>query len=349
MKRIATVAAVLVSILSAGQQGLEQELKTRSENEGLALVQAQSNWLNLLQFGDHLELTAQPGDHPISDGYMTSMRNPRDFSTAWFSSDGKVVAWNIYRIMSEQFKPCPYPVIVEMLDSGKSWQLPGNLINVPAISVSPDGNGLAFDGTFRPAATGAAQTTGLHYFESKTNTIRLILPLSEGHSRVNSISFAPDGSRFAYGYQNRIYIYDVVSATSRIVAPGDHVTWSPNGRWITFRSMKGQAETLNASTFQPVELIRHWRILDRVVWSPDSRYVAVTEEVGMIENLLHWRNPIFGPEQKMIVERIEDHASAIVYLSPFEGFSVSGFYWVADYRSFMQAASRFPVVEACGH
>jgi hypothetical protein len=75
----------------------------------------------------------------------------------------------------------------------------------------------------------------------------------------------------------------------------------------------------------------------------------VAEPLGPISNLLHGRNPILGPTAQMLVERIDDHATTVVYLFQPEGFWDGGFYWIPDYRAFMRAASNAPVITACDH
>jgi hypothetical protein len=177
--------------------------------------------------------------------------------------------------------------------------------------------------------------------------MRLILPLLEDANRVTSISFSPNGEKFVYDYKNRIYVYNVGGETSHEVGAGASPTWSPDGKWIAFRSEDGEAVTLDSATYQTKAVIGRRQIRTSVHWSPDSRYIMVAEPLGPISNLLHGRNPIFGPTAQMVVERIDDHATAVVYLLQSEGFWDGGFYWIPDYRAFMRTASNAPVSKAC--
>lgn len=322
------------------QGDLLQELKRRREQEGLALIRIQSNWMYTLSF----------------DGQVQDVPNPREISNAWFSGDGRTVVWDIHRWPGKEFSACPAPVTVEMLDEPGSRQLPGNVVNVQAMAVSSDGKHVAFDGTYRSQATGflampknhVRSIVGLQYVDLTTNTMKLVLPLS-GPDRVTSISFSPDGTQFVYDYKSRIYIYNTSSGSSRPLAAGQSPTWSPNGKWIALRLENGDAVTLDAATFETTALIGRRKIQTSVLWSPDSQYVAFAEPLGLISNVLHGRNPLSGAPAQMVVERIEDHATAVIYLFQFEGIDDRGFYWIPDYRAFMPTASNFPALKACDH
>jgi WD40 repeat protein len=318
---------------------LLQELKHRSQVEGVALVQAQTNFLELLSFDDELQ----------------GLPNPRGASKAWFSGDGKAVAWTIYTMRDDRLAACPFPVIVEVLGQSERWQLPGNVVSVRAMAVSSSGKQVAFDGTYRPVGAvdptprnSSRWITGLQYIDSTSNTVRLILPLPEGQDGVTSISFSPDGTQFVYDYHDRIFVYNTSSGSSRSVATGASPTWSPNGRWIAFRSANGEATTLNASTFETEALIGNRKIQSSVHWSPDSRYIMVAEPLGLVSSVIKRKAPFFPPTAQMVVERIEDHATDIVFLFDPDGIDDDrGFYWIPDHRAFMRAASTFPTIKPC--
>jgi hypothetical protein len=321
---------------------LLEELKHRSLVEGLALIQVQSNFLELLSFGDELQ----------------GLPNPRYASRAWFSGDGRAVAWNIFTRRDDRFAACPYPVIVEAPNASERWQLPGNMVNVRAMAVSSDGKQVAFAGTFgADRAKGAVVptprsnsrwATGLQYIDSTSNTVRLILQLPEDQEGVTSISFSPDGTEFVYDHNDRIFVYNVSSGASRAVAAGASPTWSPNGKWIAFRSTNGEATTLNASTFETEALIGKRKIQAGVHWSPDSRYVMFAEPLGLVSSLMKRQADFLPPTAQMVIERIEDHTTDIVFLFDPDGVDDDrGFYWIPDHRAFMRSASIFPAIEPC--
>jgi Tol biopolymer transport system component len=307
---------------------LARELKVKHRDEGLALVRIHSDWIYLLSL----------------DGHIQSQRNPRDISTAWISTDARAVAWAIFRLKENEFPACPDPVIVEMLGSSEKWQLPGNMVNVAAMAVSADGKRVAFDGTYKPKGTGFTASTakersrwikGLQYIDSQTNDMTTILPLSDDEGRVTSINFSPDGDQFIYDYRNTIYLFDTRSRSSRSISEGASPTWSPNGKWIGFRSRNDELMTLDAKTFQRKALVGHRKTRTPVLWSPDSRYVAFAEPLDP------------GYSSQMVVERIEDQATAVVYRFESDGISNLGFYWITNYSTFLRRVSELPAIKAC--
>jgi hypothetical protein len=322
------VGACSLSFVWAGQNDdLAHELKVRSRDEGLALVRIQSDWIYVLSL----------------DGQIHSQRNPRDISTAWFSTDARAVAWAIFRLPGNEFSACPQPVIVEMLDRTARWQLPGNIVNVGAMAVSGDGKRVAFDGIYKPEGSGFRATSqnrsrwlkGLQYIDSQANEMRMILSTPDEEDRPTSISFSPDGRQLVYDNRNRIFLYDIKSRSSRSVAEGASPTWSPNGKWIAFRSKDDELVTVDAKTFETKALLRRREIRDTVRWSPDSRYVALTEPSG------------FGHSAQMVVERIDDHATAVIYVFESDGISDRGFYWITNYDNLSRIVSAMPTIKPC--
>lgn len=316
------------------ETNLENELRVQS-NQGLALIKIRSNWLYLLS----------PG------GALQSIANPRDFSNAWLSSDGKTIAWHVHNWPKRELTACPSPIIVETGAATESWQIPGNEINVWELAVSSDGRKVIFDGTYQPRGTLKAQnrnlwTTGLHYIDSKTSSPKLILPLSDA-DKVTSISLSPDNGRFVYDHDGRIFVSDVSSPSQRQIATGTSPTWSPDGKWITYKADNGQLVTLDATTYEQRNLFGQKEIEGSVRWSPDSEFIMFAEPLGPVSNLIHGRNPLLGPRAQMVIESVRDRSTVAVHFFEAEGIDDRGFYWVPDYRAFMRSASERPVIKAC--
>ena len=213
-------------------------------------------------------------------------------------------------------------MIIEAPYGTEKWHLSGSVINAIA-GVSPDGESLAFWGTYKPPGSGILNTqenrakwvTGLQY-ASRQTPVNLVFggpTPSFGTERdrgypVSSISWSPDGHAFTYDYQGKVYIYKVPTKTSVQIAYGSEPEWSPNGRWITFRSPESIASAIDPISRQTRDLFGHRKILSGVHWSPDSRYVLLSEQFSFLSNLLHFRNPFLTGV--MLVIRLEDGASA---------------------------------------
>ena len=318
---------------------LLRELKRRSVDEGLALVQIRGEPMMVLQPAG--ELNTEP--------------NPRGRAWAWLSNGGAAVAWNIEYWLAKRPWPCETLLIVETPASNDSWRLPGVVIDRVA-GVSPNGKSVAFFGTYKPPGSGSLNTaknqmkwiTGLMY-ASNDAVVNVVFqsPTQIQHPEydVASISWSPDNRAFAYDYQGSVHIYDVLSKTSRVIASGSNPDWSPDGRWIAFRSPEGLASAINPITLRVRDLFGHREILWGVHWSPDSRYVMLTEQVGLFSSLLHFRGLFV--KGVMLFLRIGDGASVPIEWVFDPGIDDRGFYWVTGYRNFLRRAAVKPLVKGC--
>jgi WD40-like Beta Propeller Repeat len=313
-----------------------EELRGRSSKEGLALI---ARDFEVIPFDQ------APFRPPIS---VLDSRT----RTAWSSYSG-AIAWYVYGIDRRTLRMCPMQIIVEPSDGNMTWQVKGNVSNVTAVGVSADGKRVAFDGTFRPAATHTSKSvgddtrsvTGLQLADAATGTVSLLSgawqfkPDGGVIDRVGSISWAPSGMAFVYDFQEHIFIYDIETGLSRAIAGGSSAEWSPDGRRIAFHTKKDEASLIDISSLKIETIQSGGRILDSVHWSPDSRYLAFGEAVGFWSNVLHGRFPILGPTGQIVVYRIADKSSVPAFWFGFKGGPNGGFFWVKDYRSFLKNAA----------
>jgi dipeptidyl aminopeptidase/acylaminoacyl peptidase len=239
-----------------------------------------------------------------------------------------------------------------------NWKLPGDVINLTA-GVSPDGKLVAFFGTYKPPGSGMLNTidnrskwvTGLMYSSRGGTGVNVVFTdptpafAEPAEFPVRSISWSPDGRAFAYDYHGKIYIFDIVAKTSRVIASGSSPDWSPDGHWIAFRSAEGVAYAVDPVTQRGRDLFGNRRILAGVHWSPDSRYVLLSERLGFVSNLLHFRDPFLMGV--MLVMRVSDGDSVPVGWIGLESPDDRGFDWVSDYRSFLEGAAVKPIVQGC--
>jgi hypothetical protein len=317
-------------------EDLQQELQRRASSEGLGLIRATGSPIFLYSFG---------GEHPTE-------KNPRDISTGSIAQGGAAVVWSLHYIG----RRCGSPMLIEVPAGIEKWRVPGDVINAVA-GVSPNGESVAFWGTYKPPGSGELNTAqnrssirGLHY-ASKSGGVTTIIQRPLPASRqledypVSSISWSPNGRAFVYDDRGEVFIYEVAAKRSRQVASGSAPEWSADGKWISFRSSNGYASAIDSVSLAPRDLFGPRKIRYGVHWSPDSRYVMLSEPVGFLSNLLHWRDILIDGE--MIVLRIDDGAAAHVEWEYDLGIDDHGFYWVSNYRVFLKAASIRPSISNC--
>jgi hypothetical protein len=332
-------AALSIALPQSANIELAEELRQRGLAEGLALASTIA--------GNHWEIV------PLS-GEPRTIDNPRGLSGAWFDGSGRTVAWNIGSWPGEAFAECPSPVIVEASDGTQLWQLPGNVINSAAIAVSADGQRVAFDGTFKPIGTGFLNTTrnqqrwvtGLQLADRATNSVSLILPLKDSFDgttpeHIGWISWSPDGNRFVYEFRDEIYVYDVLQKTKTALATGSNPVWSPDGKWIGFRSPTREAQIINPRTKESRTLIAGHKLQWGIHWSPDWAYVMFAEPRA------GWA-PLRSASTQLVVYRLRDGASTPVYEFGYtELGSDGGFFWVKDIQRFLKDAAVPPKIQPC--
>jgi WD40 repeat protein len=340
MSAAVCIFAVSLSALVCGllqNTGLREELAQQSAAEGLALICVRNSGIDIHSF-----------DLPYRED-----RSPRSDSVAWFSGDGRFVAWEFNGLAyHKSLWGGPSPLIVEAIDGSESWQLSGRLLSVSALGISTDGKRIAFFGTHRPSSLttdgDSAQwinglgygITGLQYADGDTQIVTPIRKLTQQPSDVSSISWSPDGRAFVYDSQGRIYIYTPATQSQRFIAEGSAPTWSPKGSRLAFRSTEDNAVIFDLEKNETKVLLSGDKIESGVHWSPDARYVMVTERRNGATSFL--LNPFEGRTLKMVIYRIEDGASVSFDTLSAPGSNDAGYYWVKDYRAVIKRAAVAP-------
>jgi hypothetical protein len=85
--------------------------------------------------------------------------------------------------------------------------------------------------------------------------------------------FSGSGTELVYQEDGRITVYSISERVSRTVGLGVDPSWSPDGRFIAFRSADGYFHLVNSKGQNDRRLVRAEGIIGRLVWDPSSRYV----------------------------------------------------------------------------
>jgi dipeptidyl aminopeptidase/acylaminoacyl peptidase len=161
------------------------------------------------------------------------------------------------------------------------WRHPSRGRNVTSLALSSDGARLAVavaaSGPNRWAepgwsllvveASGQEQEFGSFSYNSRPEE-----PVT--------LTWDPDERLIAFNDKGSIRILDTKSAESRVAGSGLDPTWSPDGRWIAYRTADRRIALLDLQSGQPRARPLGMNVTSFAHWSPDSRYIFVDEDRG---------------------------------------------------------------------
>jgi WD40-like Beta Propeller Repeat len=139
-------------------------------------------------------------------------------------------------------------------------------IGAIAAEISPDGQKLAFIGTFA-----FPKNRGINLLTSDGH-IRNLIALEE-RSYPDSFGWSSSGNELVYDEDKKIYIYSLQTGSSRLLVRGTSPTWSPKGDWIAYRDMNGRASLTSPDGSKNKDLLSGSVIRRGLRWSPDGRYL----------------------------------------------------------------------------
>ena len=150
--------------------------------------------------------------------------------------------------------------------------------------------------------------------------------------RADFIGWSPTSSQIVFEYEQAVYIYDLAQGRNRRIASGARPVWSPDGAWIAFRSLQGEAMIIKPEGRSGRRIISG-KIANGFVWSPDSRYLLFAKEYRI-------QIPLGAPGY-LGAYRLSDGKRCKLVECSFKGMCTpEAFSWVRDYRQILRRFQR---------
>jgi hypothetical protein len=141
------------------------------------------------------------------------------------------------------------------------------------------------------------------------------------------MAWSGDCKSLVYEMRGRIYVFDTGTNLSRPLVSGHSPTWSPDGKWIAYRSTDGQASLVIPNGEHVSWPGKSHKIVGAARWSPDGRYVIFSE-------LVPQHVPVMGVYYRLVVSRIRDGATVAVRDFGQGSAHTQNFHWILNYRRF---------------
>jgi Tol biopolymer transport system component len=227
------------------------------------------------------ELLVELRERTLREGLGLAESFGRQITISYFDGtiEGRVIEGSRYwsfcgpQILVGQ---TPAGILLANLDGTVFAKSSTNIDALPA-ALSPNGNLIAFIGRNRDEDTAP---TGLQYGPLNSRSFRLIdqsVDTGDDPNRpYSTIGWSPDGRSIAYARDGHVYIYDLDKDQSRVLIEGTNPTWSPDGMWIAYKSLRNEPTIIRPDGNGMRALVTK-EIVYGVHWSPEGDYVAFQE------------------------------------------------------------------------
>jgi hypothetical protein len=252
---------------------------------------------------------------------------PCDSCPGWFSSDGRLIVWQIPWPFWKSSEPSLQVTTIKGEPAARWW---GQMNTVYALSLSPDRSRVVLEArNYYPGA----ENTGLQCVVLGSEK-RLVLepqPQEKEADGSNSVGWSPDSKRIVFSRHRKILEANVEGGERVVLASGSNPAWSPDGRWISFTSVNDYPMLLDASTRRQIVLFGGRTITGTIAWSPDSCCLSFSEQETFPETA------VTSSSSKLIVYRIKDGQWFTLAYFGLKGGNSTNFGWFYGYRDLIEA------------
>src|SRR5207249_1612584 len=86
----------------------------------------------------------------------------------------------------------------------------------------------------------------------------------------SSLAWSHNSTELVFSHNGEIWRYDLATSVSKKIGEGRDPTWSPDGRWISFRAPDGSAIVLEAQSGASATRSTSIKPLGPLKWSPEA-------------------------------------------------------------------------------
>jgi len=254
------VSAALALTMCAPTNDLVSELRVRFDREGLTLVDWNNEYLELLSFGERMQVYAS---------YPMPVRQVGSFVIA---PTGRAIAVSELDDGVVQIRDFSGNVLAESkgrLGNCAEWAVSGQLRDIVICGSYVQHCG---DDCSGPRRIGGIVTMTLP--TEHVETVRGFSNEVGEMYRCGQMWWSPDGQQLVYEYDKVIYVWDTGRKQSRFLVNGRMPSWSPDGQWIAFRNTDGNLQLITPEGAFGRVLYSGGDVGGGVKWSPDGRYIA---------------------------------------------------------------------------
>ena len=121
-----------------------------------------------------------------------------------------------------------------------------------------------------------------------------------------SIDWAPDSRRIVFSRKSKLVIYDIETRQTRPVTDGSNPAWSPDGKWIAYRTADNVGMMVSPETGERRTLFKGREIVGPIRWSPDGEYLLYNIRQEAFANKIESLWNLGDTNYRVIVHRLRD-------------------------------------------